>query len=52
MLLHYINPSIEEETSNKQAAAAAVIRVLPVEWIEAIVGEAIECWDVESRNKV
>ena len=50
MLLHYLNPSIEVETSNESAAAAAV-RVLPGEWIEVIIG-ALECWDTESRNKV
>ena len=48
MLLHYINQSIEEESHNKHAAAAA-IRVLSGEWIEAIIG-ALECWDAESRN--
>ena len=50
MLLHYLNPSVEVETSNESAAAAAV-RVLPGEWIQAIIG-ALECWDAESRNEV
>ena len=36
MLLHYLTPSVEVETSNKHAAAAAV-RVLPGEWIGAII---------------
>ena len=48
MLLHYLNPSVEVETSNESAATAAV-RVLPGEWIEAIIG-ALECFEAESRN--
>ena len=50
MLLHYLTPSVEVETFNKHAAAAAV-RVLLGEWIEAIIG-ALKCWDTESRNEV
>ena len=45
MLLHYINQSKEGKISNKQAVAVAVVRVLPVELIEAIVEVA------KHRNK-
>ena len=41
MLLHYLNPSIEIEKLSDKVAAAAAVKVLPGQWIEAIVG-AIE----------
>ena len=38
MLLHYLNPSIEIEKLSDKVAAAAVVKVLPGRWIEAIIG--------------
>ena len=51
ILLRYLYPSTIEEESSNEAAAAAAVRVLLADWIEGIVG-AVDCWDVERRNKV
>ena len=37
-LLHYLNSSIEIEKLSDKATTAAVIKVLPGQWIEAIIG--------------
>lgn len=50
ILLHYLNLTVEVETSNEHPAAA-VDRVLLGERFEATIG-ALECWDIESRNEV
>ena len=44
MLLHYLNPSIEIEKLSDKAAAAAAVKVLSGQWIEAIIG-AVEFWE-------
>ena len=44
MLLHYLNPNIEIEKLLDKATASAAIKVLPGQWIEAIIG-AVEFWE-------
>ena len=51
MLLHYLNPSTEIEKLSDKAAAAAVVKVLPGQWIEAIIG-AVEFWELAEGQSV
>ena len=51
MLLHYLNPSIEIEKLSDKAVPAAVVKVLPRQWIEAIIG-AIEFWESAEGQSV
>ena len=51
MLLHYLNPSTEIEKLLDKAAAAAAVKVLPGEWIEAIIG-AVEFWESAEGQSV
>ena len=51
MLLHYLNPSIEIEKLSAKAAAATAVKVLPWQWIEAIIG-AVELWESADGQSV
>ena len=51
MLLRYLNPSIEIEKLLDKAAAVVAVRVLPGQWIEAIIGAA-EFWDSTEGQSV
>ena len=51
MLLHYLNPSTEIEKLSDKAAAAAAVKVLPGQWIEAIIG-AVEFWESAEGQSV
>ena len=53
MLLHYLNPSIEIEklSAKAAAAAAAAAKVLPGQWIEAIIG-AVEFYESAEGQSV
>ena len=46
MLLHFLTPSIEVGEEADCHAAAAALKVLPGQWIEAIIG-AVEVWETE-----
>ena len=47
MLLHFLTPSIEAGEGYNHHAAAATMKVLPGQWIEAIIG-AVEVWETEA----
>ena len=46
MLLHFLTPSIEVGEEAGHHAAAVALRVLPGQWIEAIIG-SMEVWESE-----
>ena len=46
MLLHFFTPSIEVGEEAGHHAAAAALRALPGQWIEAIIG-SMEVWETE-----
>ena len=46
MLLHFLKPSIEIGEEAGHHAAAAALRALPSQWMEAIIG-TLEVWETE-----
>ena len=46
MLLHFLTPNIEAGKEDDHHAAAAAMKILPGQWIEAIIG-AVEVWETE-----
>ena len=51
VLLHYLNPSIEIEKFLDMAATAAVAKVLPGRYIEAII-DTVEFWESAEGQSV
>ena len=47
MLLHFLTPSIEAGEEDDHNSAAAVVKILPGQWIEAIIG-AVAVWEEQA----
>ena len=47
MLLHFLTPSIEAGEENDHHVAAAAMKVLPGQWIEAIIG-TVSVWEEQA----